>query len=784
MAQKPVAGAQSNIQNEFELKKYIKLLLKRKKLIVATAFAFLLVWAVYVYKFKSTPLYETRVTLAFEDPRQMGDINEVRGKSNKENESTASLIKTRVLLANVIKELNLNFSIINENLTKDEAVKYLHLGDASMSGIYKLKIDKGKGRLFYANPQEDVGEKKILEINAGDTVTVNDIKLLPDWELLKSKGIKTLEFQIRDMDRSIENLRNKLGYSMDRNRVILNATVRDKNPEWAAKIANTVAREFVAFNLSMKRRRTEEVLQILDNQLKIAQSELDKSNSKLKTFKEANPWVSISNDANLPLTQITSLGNQANQINIKISDIKDLRHRITNTSDFDSKLAIERELLTYLTSESMPTAPALETELVQLNTERTSILGKYSSEHPIVKENIRKFNALFSKIDEAAKSYVSSQESQKNQLNAQVKVEKYKLSSLPSKELELAELVRNRDVKENLYSTVFTRYNQAKIANEVEVSDVFIIDEAAPPQRYGQLTFFLQNIMLGVIIGLALGVGMAFAVEFFDKTVQDADELQKRLQIPIVGSIPAIEVKEANLEDVEDELPKQDTKLVTLDYSPTIASEAYRELRTKVLFKNQNEELGVLLITSLGPGEGKSLTSANLAITIAQQKIPTLLIDGDLRRGVLHNEFGCKKRPGLSDFLKSMATVDQDNLSKVIQQTTVPNLFLLSSGSQIPNPTEMIGSVRMREIVRVLRSRFGMIIIDSAPLQASSDAAVLANVTDKVMLIIKAGYTNVEMLGDKIREYQIIQEKLIGVVLNGIKVNLKKAYYKYSYYNY
>ena len=146
--------------------------------------------------------------------------------------------------------------------------------------------------------------------------------------------------------------------------------------------------------------------------------------------------------------------------------------------------------------------------------------------------------------------------------------------------------------------------------------------------------------------------------------------------------------------------------------------------------------------------------------------------------------FGCKKRPGLSDFLKSMATVDQDNLSKVIQQTTVPNLFLLSSGSQIPNPTEMIGSVRMREIVRVLRSRFGMIIIDSAPLQASSDAAVLANVTDKVMLIIKAGYTNVEMLGDKIREYQIIQEKLIGVVLNGIKVNLKKAYYKYSYYNY
>ena len=770
--------------SDFDIKKYLKIFSKRKKLILLATVIVGVLWSVYILNFKSSPTYQAQVVLGFEDPRKMGDMTDSRGRSTKENESKARLARTRVLLANVVKKLNLNVTILTEGLDFNKAIKYVHADRNSIPGYYKLVIHGENADVIYSNPDDDIDAKKIASIAVGDTLKLNHFTMLPNWEYLKLKDVKEFEFRIKEFDRAIESLWNKISYSLDRTRIILTLNVKDKDPQRAALIANTLADEYIKFNLAMKRRRTEEIMKILENQLKIAKKDLDESNNRLKRFKEENPWVVLSSDANMPLTQITNLNNQINAINLKIKDIQNLLQRIKNVNNFDEKMTTYRELLTYLSSQNFPTAPALETEFNELNTERNSIIGNYAPAHPVVKENEKKFETLFSKIEKASQKYISSLNAEKKRIMKDINQEKFKLTNLPSKELTLAELTRDRDVKENLYSTLLSKYNKAKIAYEVEVPDVFLIDEATPPMPAGKMMFIIKNILMGLLIGLFLGGGLAVVLEFFDKTVQDSDELQKKLPLPIIGNIPFIEVKEPEWEELEDEVPKQDAKLITLDYSPTIASEAYRELRTKVLFQNQNKDVSVILVTSLGPGEGKSLTTANLAITIAQQKIPTLLIDGDLRRGVLHNEFGDKKRPGLSDFLVSNATIDYDNLSKIIQQTMVPNLFLISSGSQVPNPTEIIGSQRMKDVLQVLRGRFGMILIDSAPFQSTPDAAVLANFAEAVILVVKAGFTNVELLGEKVQEYQPIREKLMGVVLNGVKVNLKKHYYKYSYYNY
>ena len=191
-----------------------------------------------------------------------------------------------------------------------------------------------------------------------------------------------------------------------------------------------------------------------------------------------------------------------------------------------------------------------------------------------------------------------------------------------------------------------------------------------------------------------------------------------------------------------------------------------------------------MLISSLRPGEGKSLTASNLAITFAQQKISTLLIDADLRRGVLHNVYGNKKKPGLSDFLISKATVDYDNVNKLIQKTFIPNLYLVTTGSPIPNPTEMLGSERMVNLINVLKSRFGMVILDTAPFEASSDAPILSGHVGGCLIIVRADYTNVDNLQRKLSEYPNVQRNLLGFVLNMVKVDMKKQRYQYSYYNY
>jgi capsular exopolysaccharide synthesis family protein len=199
---------------------------------------------------------------------------------------------------------------------------------------------------------------------------------------------------------------------------------------------------------------------------------------------------------------------------------------------------------------------------------------------------------------------------------------------------------------------------------------------------------------------------------------------------------------------------------------------------------NEKQQLSSFLISSLRPGEGKSLTASNLAVTFAQQKISTLLIDADLRRGVLHNVYGNKKKPGLGDFLISKATVDYENLSKLIQKTMIPNLYLITSGTPIPNPTEMLGSERMMNVMNILKSRFGMVILDTAPFQASSDAAILSSAVGGILMVVRAEHTNIELLNRKLREYRNIHENILGVVLNMVKVDTKKDRYQYTYYNY
>ncbi len=161
--------------------------------------------------------------------------------------------------------------------------------------------------------------------------------------------------------------------------------------------------------------------------------------------------------------------------------------------------------------------------------------------------------------------------------------------------------------------------------------------------------------------------------------------------------------------------------LIVSDYAPHIAGESFRLLRTKIMMRNEQPQKSII-IASLNPGEGKSLVAANLAIVFAQQKIPSILIDADLRRGVLHHTFACEKKPGLTDLLIGNSPISFDGIAKMIQKTHIPNLFLLPNGIQIPNPSELLGGNRMIKLYEVLRENFGAIIFDTPPIDIIPDA--------------------------------------------------------------
>jgi tyrosine-protein kinase Etk/Wzc len=189
-----------------------------------------------------------------------------------------------------------------------------------------------------------------------------------------------------------------------------------------------------------------------------------------------------------------------------------------------------------------------------------------------------------------------------------------------------------------------------------------------------------------------------------------------------------------------------------------------------------------VVVTSLEPGAGKSTIAANLAYALAQQQTKTVVIDADLRRGTLYKWFGKSQGPGLSDFIASSDPVTPSSIDALLQATTLPNLFLVSAGTPVQSSSELLASERFAQIKAEIAKRFQLMIVDSPPIEAVSDAAVFAHMFSGFLVVARAGRTDVGELTRKIGEYPIIEEKVLGFVLNGVSSERSAKYYRYSSY--
>ncbi|GBD93616.1 tyrosine-protein kinase YwqD [bacterium BMS3Abin05] len=245
----------------------------------------------------------------------------------------------------------------------------------------------------------------------------------------------------------------------------------------------------------------------------------------------------------------------------------------------------------------------------------------------------------------------------------------------------------------------------------------------------------------------------------------------------MIGTIPNVKFNEEHELNDADKIKKIDSQLVTYDYSPTPIGEAYRALRTKIMFSKSMGRIKTVVVTSFSPGDGKSFTCSNLAITLAQHKTNVLLVDADLRRGVLHNTFSVSKEPGVSNYLMGVV-----NFNEIVQETNVPNLYLASCGAMVPNPSELLGSMRLKRFIDEAKRRFDFIMFDTPPLNAATDSVVLGTQVDGLLIITRAEVTNRNVAKQKLDLFENVPVNIIGVVLNGAIQDM--AHEGYSYYHY
>jgi capsular exopolysaccharide synthesis family protein len=313
----------------------------------------------------------------------------------------------------------------------------------------------------------------------------------------------------------------------------------------------------------------------------------------------------------------------------------------------------------------------------------------------------------------------------------------------------------------------------------IQVKNVKVIDTAKVPTTPVKPNKKM-NVGVAGILGLLLGVSLIFILEFIDHTFKKPEDVEKQLGLNVIGTVPQFEGGKRGKKKAKDEkeLEQQYLKnLITNNEPKAPASEAFRELRTNLQYASVDKEIKAIVITSPSLGDGKTVTAVNLAVAIAQSGKKVLIIDADLRKPKVHHYFGIKNGDGLTNIL----TGDRDiKKIKIAVKDNIPNLYIITSGPIPPNPSEILSSNKMLQLLEQIKGEYDVVILDTPPIGQVTDAAILAGITDGALLVLSSGYTRIEMAKRAKKALEGVNTNIIGTVLTKIDTG-RASYYYYKY---
>ena len=315
----------------------------------------------------------------------------------------------------------------------------------------------------------------------------------------------------------------------------------------------------------------------------------------------------------------------------------------------------------------------------------------------------------------------------------------------------------------NETAKIFTK----EIVELYNIQNINIIDKAEIPSEPYNMNY-TKDIIIYVIIGIIMGCVIVILNFYFDNSIKSIDEIEQKLKLPLLGSIPFVGKKNKKIQE-----------LVVQENSKSIVSEGIKTLRTNLQFSSIDKKVKSILVTSSIPGEGKSFTSSNLAIAFAQIGYKVLLVDCDMRKGRLHHIFSVRNDLGLSNLLISD---NIDSYKNFFKKTTVDNLFLLTMGTIPPNPSELLGSEKNKKLVELFSKHFDMVIYDGVPTNGLPDSLVMSQLVDKVIVVTELKHTPYDLLENTTKSLQKVNANIAGIVVNKVSTGNKNMYTYDKYY--
>jgi capsular exopolysaccharide synthesis family protein len=571
-------------------------------------------------------------------------------------------------------------------------------------------------------------------------------------------------------------LKNKLNVEPIPDTRILRVSFEHTDPALAATIVNTAARNFIDRNFERKTDRFTGKSDWLNRSTRELKSKVQQAEQALADYSRNNGIFSTESKETLTTDKLTTLHSQATKAEtdrmLKQSLYKDV---------LEGRIAQLPEAF------ADPKTAVLQTELGKLRVEEAELSIKYGPENPRVAEVQSKIKSLQDQVQEArqtleGKLKADYERALRDERSLKSALERAKAEAVQENQanIQLSILKSDVDTAKTLYNDFLGKTKQADLQLAEQHNNLQIVEPAEiPTSPIGPMRF--RTILIGFLISLIAGMGLAFFLEYLDNSVKSVEDVVRVAQLPTLAVIPSITtisprtvtVKKGKyqLAGVSSSLGSQAdiengnlTKLVTLDRVSSVV-EAYRMLRTSVLLSAAGSPPKIILFTSGQPGEGKTTTAINTAISLSQLGSSVLLIDADLRRPTVHRVFKMNHSQGLSTYLSRQVEIDP-----LIHKLWVPNLSVLPCGPIPPNPAELISSERMREGLKALSEKYDHILIDSPPLINVTDPVILSTMVDGVILVVQAGRSTRDVVRRARHELSSVGAKIFGVVLNNLDI--------------
>ncbi|MCL2688435.1 MAG: polysaccharide biosynthesis tyrosine autokinase [Chitinispirillia bacterium] len=726
------------------------------------------------------PHLEATVLLRFDDPANLSAVDERVGD---DPESRLVMVKSRSLLEDVVAKLSLQLQ--TKKVTRAAVFDSITVQSEALFGNYEVKFVKEEYLILFTSKSAGVKNREILRGNISEfhRLELPGVNVTMSGEYRKSPF--AFKFSVCRKRDAIDNILSALSIRLSEpGGTIMTITLSGKDYALITETVNTIADDFVESSSSTKGNRKKEILAILEKQLKTAEKSLRESEAALKNFRDENPTIGLP-DAILPPNMLNDLRESEADLRSHLLQARALMERYKSTSDNAgaSLLPIINEMVAFLMRHNTATASALHAEFNRLSSEQRMYDSAYSQAHPLVAENRKKIKELGVKVYGALSTQSDNINRRIRENEGRINSLHRDLANLPQKEIRYAKLKRDYEVNSEVYASVLSRYNEALVANSVSAGDVYLVDRAIEPESGKDFRNLILVFGAGFLFSLCAGFGPVVLIDSFDRRARNVKELSALTNFLLLESIP-IKGKWKDRTESSGSKEGTDTKLVSADYSHNFVDETYRSLRAKILLSLFEEKKKRIIVTSLNMGEGKSFTASNLAITMAQQNLRTVLIDADMRRGVQHATFGTPRRPGLSNLLSERSpNFPPQIVEKALYATHINNLSVLPSGTAALNSAELINSSRFRELLEILSDRFEMIIMDTPPLAVTTDAAVVMDCFHRYIAVVRANFTNITHLNKKIAEFPGLKKKVLGLVFNGAPYQ-RSEYYQYNSYKY